>query len=66
MKLNQTETDLLLAIITGRVTRDFDKMQSKRYYEARSSLREKGFLRVNQRGILELNLSDGYLKQIGY
>ena len=66
MKLNNTETKFLLAIITGSVSRDFAKMQGKRYDEARSSLKEKGFIRVNQRGILELNLSDSYLKQIGY
>ena len=41
-------------------------MQGKRYDEAINSLKEKGFIRVNQRGILELNLSDSYLKQIGY
>ena len=66
MKLNKTEAELLHAIITGRVCRDYDKMQSKRWEDAKDSLKEKGFLRSNQRGILELNLSDGYLKQIGY
>lgn len=66
MKLNNTETKFLLAIITGRISRDFAKMQGKRYDEAINSLKEKGFIRVNQRGILELNLSDSYLKQIGY
>ncbi|MDD3038638.1 hypothetical protein [Bacteroides sp.] len=66
MKLNKTETELLLAIITGRVNRDYDKMQSKRFDDAKDSLKEKGFLRSNHHGILELNLSDGYLKQIGY
>ncbi|OKZ14455.1 hypothetical protein [Bacteroides stercorirosoris] len=66
MKLNKTETELLLAIITGSISRDFAKMQGKRYDEAINSLKEKGFIRVNQRGILELNLSDSYLKQIGY
>ncbi|WP_300701299.1 hypothetical protein [Bacteroides sp.] len=66
MKLNKTETELLLAIITGSVNRDWYKMQGKRYDEAKDSLKAKGFLRSNQRGILELNLSDGYLKQIGY
>ena len=66
MKLNKTETELLLAIITGSISRDFAKMQGKRYDGAINSLKEKGFIRVNQRGILELNLSDSYLKQIGY
>ena len=66
MKLNNTETKFLLAIITGSVSRDFAKMQGKRNDEAINSLKEKGFIRVNQRGILELNLSDSYLKQIGY
>lgn len=66
MKLNNTETKFLLAIITGSVSRDFAKMQGKRYDEAINSLKEKGFIRVNQRGILELNLSDGHLKQICY
>lgn len=65
MKLNKTETEVLLAIITGSVSRDFEKMQSKRYNDAKHGLAEKGFLRVNQHGILELNLSDGYFRQIG-
>lgn len=66
MKLNKTETELLLAIITGSVSRDFHKMEGKRYDDAKENLIEKGFLRKNKHGILELNLSDSYLKQIGY
>lgn len=65
--LNKTEYNLLLAIITG----NFDDVNTNhckpgdRLAKAKESLVEKGFLRVNGKNILEINLSDNYLKQIG-
>nr|DAK61220.1 MAG TPA: hypothetical protein [Caudoviricetes sp.] len=63
MKLNNTEAEILLAIITGNV----DKIkEGKRTSDAIDSLKQKGFIRGNQFHIVELNLSNDYFKQRGY
>jgi hypothetical protein len=62
--LTKTESELLLAIITG----DFSNMpgDSKRLDTAKSSLIEKGYLRMNGHNIIELNLCPDYYEQRGY
>lgn len=63
MKLNQTETELLLAIIDGTA----DKLKrNNRLEDAVNSLKEKGFLRCNKYHMLEVALCDDYFKQRGY
>ena len=63
MKLNDTEAELLFAIITGNT--DALK-QGERTEKAKESLISKGYLRINEYRILELNISDDYFKQRGY
>lgn len=63
MKLNNTEAALLLAIITGNTD---ELKQGERTEQAKNSLIEKGYLRINENQILELNLSADYLEQRGY
>ena len=61
--LNAKESALLLAIITSDTSLLTDgKLNGK----AKESLIQKGYLRVNKHSILELNLSDTYLKDRGY
>lgn len=63
MKLNQTETELLLAIINGTA----DKLKrNNRLEDAVNSLKEKRFLRCNKYHMLEVALCDDYFKQRGY
>lgn len=63
MKLNSTEAELLLAIITGNT----DKLkQGERTEQAKESLVSKGYLRINKYRILELNTSDNYFEERGY
>ena len=63
MKLNQTETELLLAIINGTA----DKLKrNNRLEDAVNSLKEKGLLRCNKYHMLEVALCDDYFKQRGY
>lgn len=63
MKLNNTEAELLLAIITGNTD---ELKQGKRAEKAKESLVSKSYLRINEHRILELNISDDYFKQRGY
>lgn len=63
MKLNNTEAELLLAIIIGNTD---ELKQGKRAEKAKKSLVSKGYLRINEHRILELNISDDYFKQRGY
>lgn len=63
MKLNNTEAELLLAIITGNTD---ELKQGERTEQAKKSLVSKGYLRINEYRILELNISDDYFKQRGY
>lgn len=63
MKLNNTEAELLLAIITGNTD---ELKQGERTEQAKESLVSKGYLRINEHQILELNISDDYFKQRGY
>lgn len=63
MKLNNTEVDLLLAIITGNTD---ELKQGERIEQAKENLISKGYLRINEHRILELNISDNYFKQRGY
>ena len=63
MKLNNTEAELLLAIITGNTD---ELKQGKRLDQAKESLISKGYMRINEHRILELNISDDYFKQRGY
>lgn len=62
MKLNQTETEVLLAIING--TADNIK-RSKRVDDAIRTLQEKGFLRCNRYHIAEIALCDDYFETRG-
>lgn len=63
MKLNSTEAELLLAIITGNT----DKLkQGERTEQAKEGLVSKGYLRINKYRILELNTSDNYFEERGY
>ena len=63
MILNNTEAELLLAIITGNTN---ELKQGERTEQAKESLVSKGYLRINEHRILELNISEDYLKQRGY
>lgn len=63
MKLNNTEAELLLAIITGNTN---ELKQGERAEKAKESLISKGYMRINEHRILELNISDDYFKQRGY
>lgn len=63
MKLNNAESELLLAIITGNTD---ELKQGARLEQAKESLISKGYLRINEHRILELNISDDYFKQRGY
>lgn len=63
MKLNNVESELLLAIITGNTD---ELKQGERTEQAKESLISKGYLRINENRILELNISDDYFKQRGY
>lgn len=63
MKLNTTEAELLLAIITGNTD---ELKQGKLLENAKESLIQKGYLRINKHKILELNLSGNYFKERGY
>lgn len=63
MKLNNAESELLLAIITGNTD---ELKQGERTEQAKESLISKGYLRINENRILELNISDDYFKQRGY
>lgn len=63
MKLNNTEAELLLAIITGNTN---ELKQGERTEQAKESLISKGYLRINEHRILELNISDDYFQQRGY
>lgn len=60
-KLNQTGTELLLSIINGTNIKMNNRVQ-----DAIDSLKEKGFIRVNEHHIIELSLCDDYFKQRGY
>lgn len=63
MRLNSTEAELLLAIITGNT----DKLKQGKHLEnAKASLIQKGYLRINKHKILELNISGDYFKERGY
>lgn len=61
MKLNKTEIELLLSIINGTTIKMNNRVQN-----AIDSLKEKGFIRVNEHRIIELALCDDYFKQRGY
>lgn len=63
MKLNNTEAELLLAIITGNTN---ELKQGERNEQAKESLISKGYLRINEHRILELNISDDYFEERGY
>ena len=63
MILNNTEAVLLLAIITGNTN---ELKQGERTEQAKESLVSKGYLRINEHRILELNISEDYFKQRGY
>lgn len=63
MRLNNTEAELLLAIITGNTN---ELKQGERTEQAKESLISKGYLRINEHRILELNISNDYFKQRGY
>lgn len=59
--LTKTESNLLHAVITGSSIKS-----NKRVDIARDSLIEKGYLRVNEHSIIELNLCPDYYQQRGY
>lgn len=63
MRLNKTETEVLLAIINGTAN---DIKRSKRVDDAVRTLQEKGFLRCNKYHIVEIALCDDYFKTRGY
>lgn len=63
MKLNNTEAELLLAIITGNTD---ELKQGERTEQAKESLISEGYLRINKHRILELNISDNYFEERGY
>lgn len=62
-KLNNSEAALLLAIITGNTN---ELKEGKHLEQAKESLISKGYLRINEHRIIELNLSDDYLEERGY
>lgn len=62
MELNKTESKLLLSIITGNGFISEGKLLEK----AKQSLIDKGFLRINEYKISELNLSSNYFRERGY
>lgn len=59
--LNKTEATLLHAVITGSPIKS-----NKRVDIAKDSLIEKGYLRVNEHSIIELNLCPDYYERRGY
>lgn len=63
MKLNQTEAEVLLAIINGTTN---NIKRNKRVDNAIRTLTEKGFLRCNKHQIVEIALCDDYLETRGY
>lgn len=63
MKLNQTETEVLLAIINGTTN---NIKRNKRVDDAIRTLTEKGFLRCNTHHIVEIALCNDYFETRGY
>lgn len=63
ISLNKTESTLLFAVITSNTD---VLIKGKKFDAAKKSLIRKGYLRVNEHNIIELNLSDSYFNDRGY
>lgn len=64
--LTKIEAQLLLAVITNNKEILPLLRKGKRLDKAKESLIKKGFLRINDFRIIELNLADDYFQQRGY
>ncbi len=65
-ELNKTEAAILLAVITGDESGLPADWGGNRVDKAKNNLIERGYLRLNEHRIIELNLSSDYYKQRGY